>query len=89
MLNPVRFGIAGGIVWGLAMFISTILAMYIGYAIQFLSIMADIYPGYTISWGGSALGFIYGFFDAFLVLFFTAWLYNKLSSYYPEEEGEL
>ena len=53
MLNPTKLGISGGILWGLCMFICTILAMYFGYSLKFLNIMADIYPGYTISWLGA------------------------------------
>lgn len=78
MLNPLKLGIAGGILWGLCMFICTILAMYTGYSTEFLNLIAAIYPGYTISWWGTIIGFIYGFLDAFVGLFLLAWLYNKL-----------
>lgn len=78
MLNPIKLGISGGILWGLSMFICTIPAMYFGYFSKFLNIMADIYPGYTISWLGAFVGLIYGFFDAFFGLFILAWIYNKL-----------
>jgi len=79
MLNPIKLGVSGGIVWGLCMFICTILAMHVGYSVNFLNLMADIYPGYTISWLGSIVGLIYGFFDAFIGLFLLAWIYNKLN----------
>lgn len=78
MLNATRLGLAGGILWGIGMFICTILALYTGYATHFLEIMADIYPGYSISWGGSIIGLIYGFLDVFIGLFLLGWLYNKL-----------
>lgn len=78
MLNPIKLGISGGILWGLCMFICTILAIYFGYSTKFLYVMADIYPGYTISWWGTIVGFIYGFLDAFIGLFLLAWIYNKL-----------
>ncbi len=78
MLNPVKLGIAGGVVWGLCMFVCTMLAIYNGYSAKFLEMMADIYPGYTISLWGAIVGLIYGFLDAFFGLFLLAWLYNKL-----------
>lgn len=78
MLRPTKFGIAGGIIWGLGMFFTAIISMYTGYAKQFLAIMSDIYPGFTISGWGCLLGLIYGFLDAFGGLFLLAWLYNKL-----------
>lgn len=79
MLNPVKLGISGGILWGGCMFICTILALLFGYSTEFLNMMASIYPGYNISWGGSLLGLIYGFLDSFIGLFLLAWIYNKLN----------
>lgn len=78
MLDPKKLGVAGGILWGLCMFITTIISIYSGYAEDFLNMMASIYPGYSISGFGSIVGLIYGFFDAFVGLFLLAWLYNKL-----------
>jgi len=79
MLQPNKFGAAGGIIWGLCMFLTTIISIYTGYAKQFLATMSGIYPGYSISGWGSLLGLIYGFLDAFIGLFLLAWLYNKLT----------
>ena len=78
MLKPVKLGISGGILWGFCMFICTILAIYTGYTAKFLELMADIYPGYSISWRGTIFGLIYGFIDGFVGLFLLGWLYNKL-----------
>jgi hypothetical protein len=78
MLDAPRFGIAGGIVWGISMFILTLLAVITGYSQDFLTVLSSLYPGYTISWLGSILGLVYGFIDAFFFLFFLAWIYNKL-----------
>ncbi len=79
MLHPIKLGTAGGIIWGLCMFFTTIISSYTGYAKEFLTMMSDIYPGFTISGCGSVLGFIYGFLDSFIGLFLLAWLYNKLT----------
>ncbi|WP_068469358.1 bacteriophage holin [Candidatus Protochlamydia phocaeensis] len=78
MLYPVRLGIAGGIVWGVSLFLFTILSLYSGYAEQFLNLMANIYPGYEISWPGAFIGLLYGFADVFIGLALIAWLYNKM-----------
>ena len=72
MLNAKKLGVAGGIVWALSMFVCTILAMYTGYSAVFLKVMASIYPGYAISWGGVFLGPIYGFVDAFIAFYLLA-----------------
>jgi hypothetical protein len=78
MLNPKRLGLAAGIIWGLSMFIMTILSININYGTHWLMLMSDIYPGYTISWWGSLGGLFYGFVDAFVGFFLLGWLYNKL-----------
>ena len=79
MLNPQKLGLAAGIMWGFSMFVLTIIAIYTGYSSQFLNLMASIYLGYSISWGGSFVGLVYGFIDGFVGLFIFGWLYNKLS----------
>jgi hypothetical protein len=78
MLKPVKLGLSGGIIWGLSMLFCTILAIYTGYSAKFLDIMANVYPGYSISWPGAFIGTVYGFLDGFFGLFLLGWLYNKL-----------
>lgn len=78
MLDPKRLGVAGGILWGAVMFICTLLALFTGYSREFLQLMATVYPGYDISWGGAFIGLLYGFVDAFIGLYILAWLYNKI-----------
>ena len=79
MLNARNFGLAGGILWGVWMFIFTLLSIYTGYGIMFRDLMVDVYPGYSITFFGSVVGFIYGFLDGFIGLYIFAWLYNKLN----------
>lgn len=79
MLNPLNLGLSGGIIWGITMFICTILAVYTGYSANFLANLTDIYPGYTVTLVGSIIGLIYGFIDAFVAFFLLAWIYNKLN----------
>jgi len=78
MLDAKKFGMAGGILWGLCMALGTLFAIYTGYAENFLIIMSSVYPGYTVSWTGIIIGLIYGFVDAFIGLFVFAWIYNTL-----------
>lgn len=74
-----RVAATGGIVWGLTMFLTTVLSVYTGYAQPFLNAMASIYPGYTISMEGSVIGMVYGFFDVFLCIYIIAYVYDKLN----------
>ena len=78
MLNAKRLGVAGGIVWGVSLFITTLIAMYWDYGVDFLNIFGGLYPGYEISIVGSFIGLICGFIDAFIGFFVLAWIYNWL-----------
>ena len=78
--NTRRFAITGGTVWGLCLFVTTLASVFTGesYAKSFLDGIASIYPGYSISLGGSIVGLIYGFLDLFVGVYIFAWVYNKL-----------
>lgn len=78
MLSPKRLGIAGGILWGVSMFIMTLANLWFGYGGAFLEIFSSVYPGYEITYIGSLVGLIYGFIDGFVGLYILAWLYNKV-----------
>jgi len=78
-LNPKSLGLAGGVLWGVSMFIMTLVSCYTGYGSMFLSLMADVYPGYEVSLFGSLIGLVYGFIDGFIGLFIFGWLYNKFN----------
>jgi hypothetical protein len=76
-LDGIRLGIAGGLVWGLALFFLTLIAAGTGYGSEFLSLF-EFYPGYTITFWGSATGFLWGFIDGFIGLGLVAWFYNHI-----------
>ena len=77
-LDTKRVALTGGIIWSVLLFITTLLGVYFGYATAFLNGMASIYPGYSISLGGSVIGLVYGFFDVFIGVYIFAWVYKKL-----------
>lgn len=77
-LNPKSFGLAGGIIWGLCMFLMDLIATGTGYGIGFIRAIGTIYIGVQPGILGSVLALVYGFFDAFIGCFIFAWLYNKL-----------
>jgi len=79
-LKPLALGIALGIVWGGALFVTTWISYYTGYGKLFLEVLAQsIYPGYTISPIGSFLALIYGFVDGLIMAALIAWIYNKIA----------
>lgn len=88
-LKPIALGAALGIVWGGSLFITTWISYYTGYGKLFLEVLAkSIYPGYTISPIGSALGLFYGFLDGFISATLIALIYNKLSNKQSEQKGD-
>ncbi|MCR4328468.1 MAG: bacteriophage holin [Patescibacteria group bacterium] len=78
MLDAKKFGLAAGILWGAAMLVFTLISIATGYADEFMSLMANVYPGYTVSVEGSVIGLIYGFLDGFIGCYLFAAIYNKL-----------
>jgi hypothetical protein len=75
-LNPVKLGLAAGVLWGVALFMATWISMYSGWGMFWLSQWIDVYPGFEISMKGSVIGLIYGFIDGFVTLFIFGALYN-------------
>jgi len=78
-MKAVSLGLAGGVVWGVMMFITTLISVGTGYAGAFLAVMASIYPGFAITVPGAFVGLAYGFVDGFIGLLVLGWLYNLFS----------
>ena len=77
-LDVKAFGLSAGIIWGAAVFLTGLAAMQ-GYAVEFMNLIASVYPGYTATFGGSVIGGIIGFVDMGVGGVIFAWLYNKLA----------
>lgn len=77
-LNPKNLGISGGVIWGLLIFIATLISLNFNYGNAFLEVVASIYPGFEVSLLGSFIGLVYGFIDGFAALFIFGWIYNWL-----------
>ena len=78
-LNIKALGLAGGIVWGLSIFLLTWWFLIIGKPGTTLERLDAVYLGYSVTWYGSFIGLVWGFIDAFIVCAAFAWLYNKFS----------
>ena len=79
-LNVKAFALSSGIVWGLVILLTTFFFLIMGYQGKNLVRLSNIYFGYSVTWYGAFIGFIWGFVDAFIVTAFFAWLYNKFSN---------
>lgn len=80
MLNAKNFGLAAGILWGVSMFVLTIVCLLTGFGNAWLQLIQSFYVGYSVSWVGSIIGFVYGFLDGFIGCYLFAWIYNKLNA---------
>jgi hypothetical protein len=79
-LKPLALGVAAGILWGGCVFLTTILSVYTDYGRLFLEALPmSVYPGYSITLGGSVVGLIYGFVDGFICGAILGWIYNKVA----------
>jgi len=77
-LKVVGAGVAGGVVWGLAIFVLTLLIHFLSSG-QHLALLTAIYWGYSVSLAGAFLGLVYGFIDGFIAGVIFAVVYNLLA----------
>lgn len=79
-LNPHKVGLSLGLVWAIALALLTVLAiLFPPYGKEFITVIASVYPGYSISWAGVVMGFIYGFIDWYIGGVILAWVYNYVN----------
>ena len=74
-LNIKRFAFASGAVWGLALFVVTLVAAVRGIG-NSLSHLSAIFPGYDVTYLGSLVGLVYGFVSGLLLGALFAVIYN-------------
>jgi len=75
-LNAKAAALSGGVIWGLSLFVMTLLASSNGYADSFLSLIEGVYPYYELSVVGAFWGLLWGFLDAFIGVYIFICLYN-------------
>ena len=76
-LSVKAFEIAGGLFWGLGMFLMTWwLIVLHGQGVQAAVFLTKIYPGYEISTIGSLIGLLWGLVDGAISAAIFAALYN-------------
>lgn len=81
MKNVRQVALAGGILWGGTVFLLTLANVIWGYGTAFLKVWMSIYPGFTLTLGGSIIGLIYGFFDMYIGIYIINWVYNAVKKY--------
>ena len=51
---------------------------------QHLGLLRFYFPGYTVTWSGAFVGFVYGVLAGGAVGFLLAWVYNRLADWRSE-----
>ena len=77
-LDPVRLGVAAGVLSGFFIFVATLVSVVTGHGSAFLEQISQYLPGYSVSVAGSLVGLVYGFIKGFLGLFLLGYVYNLL-----------
>lgn len=79
-LNVKASALAGGIVFGVGIFLLTWwLIAFGGAQTETAVLISQVYIGYSVSLIGSFVGLFWGFIDGLFGGFFFAWLYNMIA----------
>ena len=81
MKNVKQVALAGGILWGGMIFLVTLANVFWGYGTAFLKVWMSIYPGFTLTVGGSIIGLIYGFLDMYIGIYIIDWVYRAVEKH--------
>ena len=79
-INRNALGLALAGFGGVSMFVGTMLAAQWGYAEVLFETWGSLYPGYSVTVGGSLIGLVYGLIDGYICGYVIAWLYNHFAS---------
>lgn len=78
--NEQGWGIALGALFGIGLFLATVLLVIRGGDVvgPHLGLLAIYFPGYSVTWIGSVVGFVYAFVLGYAIGRSIATLYNRL-----------
>lgn len=71
------FGMAVGLFWGLVILLGTWFLLLRGSPGEIFSKASSFYVGYSYTFGGAIIGFIYGVVTGFIAGVVIAWFYEK------------
>jgi hypothetical protein len=78
--------LAGGIVWGLYVFLTTLWLLWFHDGAS-VTLLVNLYPGYATTYLGSFIGLLWGFVDGAFCGALTAWLYNRFQRVFYNSEA--
>lgn len=77
-INVKAFALACGIIWGVSLFGITWWIMAFDGVTHEVTLIGQVYRGYSISPLGSVVGLVWGFVDGVICGAVSAWVYNLL-----------
>jgi hypothetical protein len=80
-LNAKLLGIVLGLLMGMGLFFATVVLVIRGGPDPgaHLGLLAQFFPGYTVTWVGSVIGFLYAFLVGFAIGAVLGAVYNKVA----------
>ncbi len=84
-LRKRALGFSVGAVWGLAVFVMTILATMRGRG-STLAVIGGYYRGYSVTYLGSLVGLVWGFVNGFIAGILIAWFYDLFCKWLYKSE---
>ncbi|HLD17035.1 MAG TPA: bacteriophage holin [Coxiellaceae bacterium] len=78
-LNVKGLGLAMGVLWAVAVFLTGLVAAHSNWGHSFVAVMSSLYIGYKPTVVGSLIGAAWGFVDWFIAGCVLGWLYNCFS----------
>ena len=78
-LDVKALALTSGIVWGAAIFLSTLWLIVFGFHGELMQKLDHFYFGYDVSVVGAFIGLAWGFVDGLVCGAVFAWLYNRLA----------
>jgi hypothetical protein len=81
-INNRILGLVLGVVSGTGLFATTLWLVVKGGPVvgPHLSLLAQFFPGYSVTYSGSVVGLVYGFIVGYVGGWSVAWLYNRFVS---------
>ena len=78
-IQPLPFGVAIGVVWGVGVLLAGLMAMT-GYGAIFVNALGSVYLGYGASIVGALIGAVWALIDGLVAGALIAWVYNRVAS---------
>lgn len=76
-LNVKGFALASGALWGLAIFVITLVGAGRGIGEGHLSHLSAVFIGYQVTYLGSVIGLVYGFVSGLIAGLLFSVIYNR------------